>query len=138
MHPHPTTSATRTQVQEDDVRVLHLRPSAPDSRQQPPLNRPRPSPRVRWTDDVVDNEDMGKKKSKICCIFHPQREFGESSDESLGSSSDSSSDDSGTDSNRTKPCCKHNHQLRKQPKKSLPNAYEKQPHYKNQSVAPPR
>ena len=55
--------------------------------------RTRGGPRVTWNEDVVDNEGMGKKKSKICCIFHPTREFGESSD----SDSDSESDDSSCD-----------------------------------------
>ncbi|KAL4437506.1 hypothetical protein ABPG77_003487 [Micractinium sp. CCAP 211/92] len=36
---------------------------------------------VRWAEDVVDNEFMNKKKSKKCCIFHRQRQFGEWSDE---------------------------------------------------------
>ncbi|KAL4540171.1 hypothetical protein Ndes2437B_g01497 [Nannochloris sp. 'desiccata'] len=35
---------------------------------------------VAWAEDVVDNELMGKKKSKKCCIFHKQRQFGEWSD----------------------------------------------------------
>lgn len=26
--------------------------------------------RVRWTADTVDNEDLGRKKSNMCCIFH--------------------------------------------------------------------
>ncbi|KAF9975862.1 hypothetical protein BGZ73_000313 [Actinomortierella ambigua] len=50
----------------------------------------RPQRRIQWAEEVVDNENLGKKKSKICCIFKKTREFGESSDES---SSDSSSDD---------------------------------------------
>ncbi|KAF9950257.1 Type 1 phosphatases regulator ypi1 [Mortierella alpina] len=49
--------------------------------------------RVQWDDDVVDNEHMNKKKSKICCIFKKQKEFGESSDES-SSESDSSGPES--------------------------------------------
>lgn len=28
---------------------------------------------VSWAEDTVDNEHMGKKKSKICCIFHRPR-----------------------------------------------------------------
>ncbi|KAK9836350.1 hypothetical protein WJX81_007690 [Elliptochloris bilobata] len=32
---------------------------------------------VRWANDVVDNEEMNKKKSKKCCIFHKQRPFGD-------------------------------------------------------------
>mmetsp|Transcript_5330 Transcript_5330/g.8249 ORF Transcript_5330/g.8249 Transcript_5330/m.8249 type:complete len:92 (-) Transcript_5330:445-720(-) len=39
---------------------------------------------VRWADDTVDNEHLGKKSSKICCVYHKPRSFGESSDESGG------------------------------------------------------
>lgn len=35
---------------------------------------------VQWSDDVIDNEHMGKKKSKKCCIYHKPRKFGEWSD----------------------------------------------------------
>lgn len=35
---------------------------------------------VRWTDDTIDNEHMGKKKSKKCCIYHKPRQFGDWSD----------------------------------------------------------
>jgi hypothetical protein len=41
---------------------------------------------VKWGEDVVDNEDMGKRKSKRCCIFHKRKKFGESSSESEYSS----------------------------------------------------
>ncbi|KAH8924885.1 hypothetical protein BT69DRAFT_1217158 [Atractiella rhizophila] len=46
--------------------------------------------RITWGEEVVDNEGMGKKKSKICCIYHKPRAFDESS--SGESSSDESSD----------------------------------------------
>ncbi|KAJ3086353.1 Type 1 phosphatases regulator ypi1 [Quaeritorhiza haematococci] len=59
--------------------------------------------RVQWDENVVDNEGMGKKSSKICCIYHKPRSFDESS------SSESSSDED-DDPNR-------------------PNAYERQPKY---------
>ena len=26
--------------------------------------------KVTWSEDTVDNEGMGKKKSNICCIYH--------------------------------------------------------------------
>lgn len=35
---------------------------------------------VQWAEDVVDNEHMGKKSSKKCCIFHKRRKFGDWSD----------------------------------------------------------
>ena len=38
--------------------------------------------RVRWEDGTVDNEELGRKKSKCCCQFHRKRAFDESSDES--------------------------------------------------------
>ncbi|WPK23248.1 hypothetical protein PUMCH_000481 [Australozyma saopauloensis] len=140
-----TASQTQTQTQtapQEHRPVLHLRAS--DNSQEAPILQGRP--RVRWTEDVVDNEHMDKKKSKICCIFHPQREFGESSDESLDSSSDSS-DESGNEGTEGKAvgtgggnsdkkkkkkhgnCCNNK-------KASSPNAYERQPNYKNQSVLP--
>lgn len=39
-------------------------------------------PSVRWENDVIDNEGMGRKSSKRCCIFHKQRPFDESSTDS--------------------------------------------------------
>ncbi|CAN8010345.1 unnamed protein product [Ixodes pacificus] len=38
--------------------------------------------RVGWSADTVDNEDMGKRKSKCCCIYEKPRAFGESSSDS--------------------------------------------------------
>jgi len=46
---------------------------------------------IRWAEDVVDNEGMGKKSSKVCCIYHKSHAVGESSSDE---SSDSSSDES--------------------------------------------
>jgi hypothetical protein len=43
-------------------------------------NRTTENVSVRWSDDVVDNEHMGKRKSKKCCIYHKPRKFGEWSD----------------------------------------------------------
>eukprot|EP00980_Cylindrotheca_fusiformis_P006478 scaffold1377_cov126-Cylindrotheca_fusiformis.AAC.23 len=48
-------------------------------------------PSVTWNEDVVDNEGLGRKSSKRCCIFHKQREFGESSTDSSDSEGSSSS-----------------------------------------------
>jgi len=50
---------------------------------------PRSRVQVAWTDDVVDNEGAGRKKSKICCIYRKPRAFDESSDESDSDGSDS-------------------------------------------------
>lgn len=37
--------------------------------------------KIRWTNDTVDNETLGKKSSKRCCIYHKRKEFGESDSE---------------------------------------------------------
>ena len=53
----------------------------------------------RRDENVEDNEGLGRKKSKRCCIFHKEREFGESStdssDNESGNDSDSSSSGGG-------------------------------------------
>jgi len=54
----------------------------------------RERPQITWTEDTIDNEHMGKKSSKRCCIFHKVKKFAESdSDES------SDEDTSGGDGN---------------------------------------
>lgn len=54
----------------------------------------RARPTVTWDADVEDNEGLGRKSSKRCCIFHKPRAFGESSTDS----SDNDSDCSGSSS----------------------------------------
>lgn len=36
--------------------------------------------KVKFTDQTVDNEGMGRKKSKCCCIYHKPHNFDQSSD----------------------------------------------------------
>lgn len=37
--------------------------------------------KVSWTEDTVDNETLGRKKSKCCCVYQkPRQELDESSD----------------------------------------------------------
>ena len=54
----------------------------------------RPRSNVTWDQSVVDNEGMGRKSSKRCCIFHKVREFGESSTESSEDDDDHSTSSS--------------------------------------------
>ncbi|KAH7719049.1 Protein phosphatase inhibitor containing protein [Aphelenchoides avenae] len=46
------------------------------------LREPDATPRVRWAAETVDNEHLGKKKSKCCCIYKKQRRWDESSSDS--------------------------------------------------------
>ncbi|RHZ70256.1 hypothetical protein Glove_273g15 [Diversispora epigaea] len=71
--------------------------------------------KVKWDNGVIDNEGMSKRRSKICCIYHKQKQFDESSEEES-----SSGDDDHHDHNH-----KHMH------KRNSANAYERQPQYKN-------
>ncbi|KAB8670371.1 hypothetical protein FH972_026284 [Carpinus fangiana] len=92
--------------------------------------------RVQWAESVINNEGMGKKSSKVCCIYHKPREAGESSEED--SSDSSSDDDSDVDDGAARParrkdedrehgeggeCSGHNHAKVKRRN----NAYERQP-----------
>ncbi|KAL4785065.1 phosphatase inhibitor-domain-containing protein [Aspergillus varians] len=113
-----------------------------------------PARHIRWSDDVIDNEGMGKKSSKVCCIYHKTRPVGESSSESESSDSDSSDSDSDRETGAVNPRrknCQHNdhhrdgaqkspersrspgghsHNTEKgQRRKPSPNAYEKMPKY---------
>ncbi|EMC97649.1 hypothetical protein BAUCODRAFT_460952 [Baudoinia panamericana UAMH 10762] len=95
---------------------------------------PQQSQHVRWAEEVVDNEGMGKKSSKVCCIYHKPHEPG-ASDSDDDSSSDES--DGEPDLSRAqkaggkKPARSHNHgnsaEGRGSGKKPSPNAYERQP-----------
>lgn len=56
------------------------------------LKKPKSEKKVQWDESAVDNEFMGKKTSKCCCIYSKPKMFGDSS-------SESDSEDDG---------CKHN------------------------------
>jgi protein phosphatase 1 regulatory subunit 11 len=105
---------------------------------------------IRWAEDVVDNEGLGRKSSKVCCIYHKPRPVGESSDEE-DSSSSSDSDASGSESpddgaaravggkrgRKSRRAHKHDHGDDcgqghvgdKGKRRPSPNAYEKMPKY---------
>ncbi|CAD8113262.1 unnamed protein product [Paramecium primaurelia] len=61
--------------------ILHLTNSQQNEIQQQQQIKKTKKNSVQWTEDTVDNEDLGKLKSKICCIYHkPHAEESESSD----------------------------------------------------------
>ncbi|KAK6453975.1 type 1 phosphatases regulator YPI1 [Scheffersomyces xylosifermentans] len=89
-----SVSTTQTITETQTVSpILHLRASRDKSKKSTKKSDKNDS-RVSWAQGVTDNEHLNRKKSKICCIFHPQREFGESSDDSSSDSSSDSSDES--------------------------------------------
>ncbi|POS86273.1 hypothetical protein EPUL_002400 [Erysiphe pulchra] len=113
---------------------------------------------IQWDESVINNEGMNKKKSKVCCIYHAPREFGESSEESSSSSDDSSdssdaSSELGTDDKSHIPRLTHSSKTKgksyrghphkcngnqmeeskneRNTRKRSPNAYEKLPKPRN-------
>lgn len=140
----PTASQTITQTTPPETaqsapRVLRLRGGNTSNGRS-----------VQWAEDVVDNEGLGRKSSKVCCIYHRPKRVDESSDES---SSDSSSSDSDSDPEPDrkrkvgggKDDCGHNHDHEhnhnhshkrgrrtngKKKRAPSPNAYEKIPKQK--------
>ncbi|KAJ6131011.1 hypothetical protein N7523_001471 [Penicillium sp. IBT 18751x] len=131
----------------------------------PSTREPSTARRIRWSEDVVDNEGMGKKSSKVCCIYHKARPVGESSSESESSDSNSSDTDSENEVDRRRlranrdrhlhrrgrrpaegesseqlpeqdqEACCGHHPTKTKRRKPSPNAYEKMP---KPSKNPPR
>ncbi|KYK55740.1 Protein phosphatase inhibitor [Drechmeria coniospora] len=133
-----TQTAENTETRLDAPRILRLRGEHTATGRS-----------VQWAEDVIDNETLGRKSSKVCCIYHRPKAVDESSDESSSdSSSDGSSDsDSGADrkqggDGKKTPACGHAHHGRgkargrrkkpdeKQKRPPSPNAYEKLPKQK--------
>lgn len=80
---------TRTQLQEEQ----------PEAQEVLQLNKPEKDKKedkkaVNWTEDTVDNEHLGRKKSKCCCVYVKPRRFRPAG----GGDDSSSSDDSDSDS----------------------------------------
>ena len=70
----------------------------------------RPRATLTWDESVVDNENLGRKSSKKCWIYHKPKAFDESDTESEGSGSDSDSSDGGPQRARpTKKAAKKKH-----------------------------
>ena len=103
-----TASLTDQQEAEEIVLPLRLTPASD-------------RPNVTWREDTVDNEHLGRKSSKRCCIFHKARKFGESSSESESSDdSDSSSENEGDDDGNRNGAGKKKKIARKKKGKSIP------------------
>lgn len=69
---------------------------------------------VSWDANVVDNEHLNKKKTKICCIFHPSDRNCDEEDSSSSSDSSSDSSDNEEDDKNTKIAPKSNNNKKSQ------------------------
>nr|XP_034340993.1 E3 ubiquitin-protein ligase PPP1R11-like [Arvicanthis niloticus] len=46
------------------------------------LEKAKSGKKVGWSRDTIDNEHLGRRSSKCCCVYEKRRAFGESSSES--------------------------------------------------------
>jgi len=68
---NPSTTTVTEDTQEVNNETLRLK-----------LKKGGEKKKIQWTEDTVDNEGLGKKKSKICCQYKkPRAHLDESSDD---------------------------------------------------------
>lgn len=70
-----TTTTTTTATTTDSVN--DTRPTTATIRLKKKKDK-----QVKWTDGTVDNEGMGKKSSKCCCVYKKPHSYDESSTDS--------------------------------------------------------
>ncbi|KAK3886740.1 hypothetical protein Pcinc_009118 [Petrolisthes cinctipes] len=76
-NPVPGSSSTTTVI-EPDAPNLAAEEQVSSGVVRLKLHKPRQK-KVSWTNDTVDNENMGKKKSKCCCVYVKPHEINDSS-----------------------------------------------------------
>ncbi|XP_022701909.1 type 1 phosphatases regulator YPI1-like isoform X2 [Varroa jacobsoni] len=83
-----TTTTQSEQLSVAQTTVDGSGPSSSHNRLSPSLvlklKKPKSDRKVGWSSDVIDNENLNKKKSKCCCVYTKPTDFGESSDEEEG------------------------------------------------------
>lgn len=77
----PAGSGTSSTVVEPETLHLAAEEQVSSGVVRLKLHKPR-TKKVSWTNDTVDNENMGKKKSKCCCVYVKPHELNESSSDS--------------------------------------------------------
>ncbi|XP_026191417.1 type 1 phosphatases regulator ypi1-like [Cyclospora cayetanensis] len=79
--------ASTTRTETVTQAVIHLvssaAPPATSEQQNASIEQQK---QVSFEEGTVDNENLGRKSSKVCCIYHKPRAFAESSSESDSSS----------------------------------------------------
>ena len=85
---------------------LRLKKAEKESKEKGEKVKPKKLDRkqVSWTQETVDNEHLGKKKSKCCCIYVKPKKFGESDTESEDDADDCRNCSGHTKSDPKKVC----------------------------------
>lgn len=116
--------------------VLQLRADQPED--TPEVAKKEYKPKVKWHENVIDNENMNKKKTKICCIFHPQQNFENEQEEYQcchhSSSSESDNDESLNFEVRRQMRIERRVRKLERARSQSPNAYEVQPDYRKYRI----
>lgn len=80
--PHPVSSGSRTVVEPGDQSDSNETEPVLKLKLKNNKKKQKEEKKVGFSEDTIDNENMGKKKSKCCCIYKKSTVFGESSSES--------------------------------------------------------
>lgn len=95
--------ASQTRTETVATAVVHIQPPAAQSpvrEESPPGRQPK---QVCWVEGTVDNESLGRRSSKVCCVYHKPRAFAESSSESSSDSSSSDGEGEGSEGPASSP-----------------------------------
>lgn len=152
-HRNQDMEGSQTICLQEATPVLTLR-AASNSLDEDDKSKEKDQSNVRWKQDVIDNEHMNKKKTKICCIYHPQdsdeelegntesndhfhfhhNENNEENSDSDSSSSSESDNDKGLNryERRQRRIIRRHEKLNNETEYKT-NAYEYQPKYPNKS-----
>ena len=74
--------ATRTTTSSSATSTATAKKANPPDPKQVLVLKNKPKKEIKWSEDVIDNEHMGKKKSKCCCIHHKPHGSNDSDSES--------------------------------------------------------
>lgn len=77
-----TASATTTTTVEEPSQSNTVINGHPENLATATIRLKKRRKKVAWRSDTVDNEGLGKKSSKCCCIYRKPHQFNESSSDS--------------------------------------------------------
>lgn len=88
--PAPVASTSTTVVEQEEKKPEEgAEGGEPNTVKLKLKKKPSERKKVNWTEETVDNEGLGRKKSKCCCIYVKPKKFGEESSGDETSDSDS-------------------------------------------------
>lgn len=111
-------STTQTTQTDQTLQNEQSSISVAASNHEPSSSASSRQPKVSFAPDVVDNERMGKKSSKVCCLFHGNDD----------SSDEDSSEDESYNSGKNVHSCSHKNAYERYPKHQREKHRQRQLH----------